>query len=72
MGETGRHLGSFELAERLGVTKQRLYVLMKTYDDFPAPTDTLRAGPVWHAIDVDRWLKRHPERPSGQHLRRTQ
>lgn len=62
-------MGPPEVAERIGVSRQRVYVLMKTYDDFPEPASTLRSGPVWHTTDVEAWLRKHPTRPSGRRPR---
>lgn len=63
---THGHMGPQEVAERLRVSRQRLYVLLRTYsDDFPAPAAQLRNGPVWHSADIDRWAAKHVDRPTG-------
>lgn len=56
------HLGVAEVAARLGVSRQRLHVLRRTYEDFPEPVARLARGEIWHGKDVTRWLKRHPQR----------
>jgi hypothetical protein len=57
--------GITEVAEILGVTRQRAHQLSQT-TEFPKPIVTLAAGPVWnrHAIDrfKDTWTRR-PGRP---------
>lgn len=60
------HLGVQELADHLEVSRQRVYVLMKTYDDFPAPAAELKSGPVWHTTDVETWKKGRTVRSGGR------
>jgi predicted DNA-binding transcriptional regulator AlpA len=66
MTNTHGHLGVQELAELLGISRQRVYVLQKTYDDFPAPAAQLRSGPVWHTRDVETWVKTRTVKPGGR------
>jgi len=47
-------VGIAEIAEILGVSRQRASQL-QTKPDFPGPTATLRAGPVWYAGDISRF-----------------
>lgn len=62
-------VGIAEIAEILGVSRQRASQL-QTKPDFPAPTATLRSGPVWYAGDItrfaDSWARRggRPAKPS--------
>lgn len=53
--------GVAELAERLGVSKQRIVTLSKSRG-FPAPVANLHSGPVWRLEDVARfestWTRR--------------
>lgn len=59
-------MGSAEIAERLGVTRQRVGQLASAYDDWPAPVAALASGKVWESADVEAWLQRHPERRGGR------
>lgn len=60
-------LGVAELAERLGVTKQRASDLAKGAS-FPKPLEVLASGPVWAESTVTRyvatWIRR-PGRPKA-------
>lgn len=47
-------VGSHEIAEMLGVSKQRVDQLTRT-DQFPAPIAELKGGRVWLAADVGSW-----------------
>jgi hypothetical protein len=58
-------LGVAEVAELLGVTKQRASDLARS-DDFPSPIATLRAGPIWRRSQLARFVggwSRQPGRP---------
>jgi hypothetical protein len=62
-----RLLGVAELAECLGVTKQRASVLAKD-SSFPRPFAVLASGPVWVESTVARYLTtwaRRPGRPKS-------
>lgn len=58
--------GLTEVAELLGVSKQRAAVIVETYDDFPEPAAVLAAGRVWEEADVLAWLAAHPDRKPGR------
>jgi hypothetical protein len=49
-------LGVGELAQLLGVTRQRASALAKS-KNFPAPVAALRAGPVWTGPSVRRFVR---------------
>lgn len=49
--------GIAEIAELLGVTRQRVTQLTKR-EDFPPPVERLRMGPVWNLSDVKDWIGR--------------
>lgn len=51
-------LGAWELAELLGVSRQRAYVISR-HRDFPAPVARLRMGDVWDRADVEEWIRQH-------------
>lgn len=59
--------GVSEVAERLGITKQRLAVLRQR-EDFPAPVAELTAGPVWRIDDLSTfaggWQRRAGRPPT--------
>ncbi len=62
-------VGIPEIAQILGVSRQRVYQLIDTYEDFPAPLATLAVGRIWSRSAVEEWNRRHGERPSGKHRR---
>lgn len=51
-------MGVHEIAEMLGVTRQRVDQLSRTDDDFPEPADTLHSGRVWLRADIEAWAQR--------------
>jgi predicted DNA-binding transcriptional regulator AlpA len=51
-------VGIFEIAELLGVTRQRVDAIVRTHDDFPNPIAELRAGRIWRRDDVEAWARR--------------
>jgi predicted DNA-binding transcriptional regulator AlpA len=50
-------MGVAEVAELLGVTRQRVTQLAKT-DGFPEPQVRLASGPVWESADVEQWARK--------------
>jgi predicted DNA-binding transcriptional regulator AlpA len=50
-------MGITEIAKMLGVTRQRVHQLAKSYG-FPEPVARLAQGPIWHATDVEEWAER--------------
>jgi ATP-dependent Clp protease ATP-binding subunit ClpC len=59
-------VGVAEMAEMLGVSRQRVNQLASSYADFPEPEAELAAGRIWTRDDIESWLARHPERKPGQ------
>jgi predicted DNA-binding transcriptional regulator AlpA len=59
-------IGVYEIAARLGLSRQRVYKLIETHLDFPKPIAELHSGRIWKASDIDRWAskwaKREPRR----------
>lgn len=54
-------MGAAEIAERLGVTRQRAYQITARRD-FPEPIAHLAMGQVWETSDVEAWIReRRPE-----------
>ena len=50
-------LGVTEVAELLGISRQRVQQLTETDPDFPAPAETLARGRVWRRSDVVNWAR---------------
>jgi hypothetical protein len=55
-------LGVSEVAEALGVSKQRVAELADS-ESFPAPIVRLRAGPIWERSAIARFLGQWDRRP---------
>jgi predicted DNA-binding transcriptional regulator AlpA len=51
-------MGVTEVAQRLGVSRQRVHQLRST-PDFPDPVAMLAAGPIWESIDIEDWVAEH-------------
>jgi predicted DNA-binding transcriptional regulator AlpA len=51
----GRLYGTAEIADRLGVTRQRAYVISRQRT-FPESWDDLEMGSVWRREDVEAWI----------------
>ena len=49
-------MGQTEIAELLGVSRQRAQQLYKA-GALPKPYDTLAMGPVWLRADVEKWAR---------------
>lgn len=49
-------VGVAEIAELLGVTRQRVHQLMRS-PDFPAPVAELSAGRIWNLDEVESWAR---------------
>jgi len=60
-------VGVYEIAQLLGVSRQRVYQLITAHNDFPTPVANLHSGRVWKAADVDRWAKRWAKREPRRH-----
>lgn len=55
----GQHLmGSREIEQRLGVSRQRVFQLAARAD-WPAPYDELAMGKVWRKEDIEAWIREH-------------
>jgi prophage regulatory protein len=51
-------MGPEEIRARLGVSRQRAYILMNRRD-FPEPWRELAMGKVWRSSDVEAWIRVH-------------
>lgn len=49
-------MGVAEIAELLGVSRQRVTQLAKV-GGFPVPYDSLAMGPVWLKADIEKWAR---------------
>ena len=62
-------VGTAEIAELLGVSRQRVAQLSQESDDFPKPEAELGAGRIWKRGDIDAWVARNrPKPPRDQYL----
>lgn len=55
-------LSAGEVAELLGVSRQRVYQLLEEHDDFPHPIAETPRGAVWARREVEGWARK-PRRP---------
>jgi predicted DNA-binding transcriptional regulator AlpA len=51
-----------EIAEMLGISRQRVNQLIQAYEDFPPPEADLAIGRVWLRSAIEEWAKSHPRR----------
>jgi prophage regulatory protein len=51
-------VGTKEVAELLGVTRQRVNKIAHTHAQFPRPVGQLAAGRIWKRRDIVRWAKK--------------
>lgn len=65
----GRLYGTSEIADRIGVTRQRAHVITRQ-KGFPEPYEELVMGSVWLVEDVEAWIREHrpelAEAPEGE------
>lgn len=52
-------MGVAEIAERLGVSRQRVDAIVREDPTFPSPVAVLKAGRVWEADAVEAWIEEH-------------
>ena len=52
-----------EVAEILGVARQRVHQLAATHPDFPKPLYELAAGKLWDRAAIERFAQEWPRRP---------
>lgn len=50
-------MGVAEIAELLGVSRQRVDQIVKEDDSFPEPEAELAAGRIWMALEVIEWAR---------------
>jgi predicted DNA-binding transcriptional regulator AlpA len=56
-------VGVAEIAEMLGVTRQRVNAIVQSHSDFPKPVAELSAGRIWLRKDVETWARQTGRRP---------
>jgi FtsZ-interacting cell division protein YlmF len=49
-------VGVAEIAQLLGVSKQRVHELLRNDADFPEPAAELAAGRIWQRSEVEHWM----------------
>lgn len=59
-------VGLAEIADLLGVTRQRANQIVRDHADFPEPIADLASGRVWHRPAVEAWIAAHPDRRPGR------
>ncbi len=57
-------MGPAEIQARLGVSRQRAYILIGRRD-FPEPWRELSMGKVWRSTDVEKWIREHRPELAG-------
>jgi prophage regulatory protein len=55
-------VGVHEIAEMLGVTRQRIDRIVATDESFPRPEAVLAAGRIWKRADIEIWAERRETR----------
>jgi predicted DNA-binding transcriptional regulator AlpA len=50
--------GTAEVAEILGIAKQRIHALRKN-PEFPQPIIKIAATPIWNRLDIAKWATRN-------------
>jgi hypothetical protein len=49
-----------EVAEMLGVSRQRVHQILRAYPDFPEPEAELAVGRIWRRQPIADWMASHP------------
>ncbi len=52
-------IGTAEVGEVLGVTRQRVHQLRTEHADFPAPIVEQPRATFWRLRDIERWGRKH-------------
>ncbi len=67
---TSEGLTASEVARLLGVSRARVYQLIDTHEDFPAPVARTPRGAIWARGDVEAWAARWTRRPGRPAVRK--
>ncbi|MCP4303576.1 MAG: helix-turn-helix domain-containing protein [bacterium] len=57
-------VGVAEIADILGLSRQRVNRIVQTHDDFPEPLAELSAGRIWRAEEIEKWMQRTGRTPT--------
>ncbi len=57
-----RLVGVAEVAQMLGISRQRVNQMVTSAPDFPGPEAQLSAGRIWRVSLVKAWMDAHPDR----------
>jgi len=57
-----------EIAEILGVSRQRASKIIQTHRDFPRPEAELSIGKVWRRPDIEEWAQRWNRAPGRRQM----
>jgi predicted DNA-binding transcriptional regulator AlpA len=63
VGEKLDLVGVAEIALMLGISRQRVFQLVRDHEDFPLPVAELIAGKIWLRSDIDAWARAWDRRP---------
>jgi FtsZ-interacting cell division protein YlmF len=57
-------VGAAEIAQLMGVARQRVHELARVHLDFPEPVAELSAGRIWQKSEIEAWMasRERPER----------
>lgn len=56
-------MGVAEIAELLGVSRQRVDALSRRKGSFPQPAAVLQTGRVWRRADIEKWAREEGRLP---------
>jgi predicted DNA-binding transcriptional regulator AlpA len=59
-----------QIADLLGVTRQRAAQIVEDYADFPEPVVVLAGRRGWDEEAVEAWIATHPDRRPGRPRKR--
>ncbi len=57
-GPSIQAISASEIAELLGISRQRVYQLLEEREDFPRPVAETPRGAVWDRRDVEQWARK--------------
>ena len=57
MAAAGELMGVHEIADMLGVSRQRVDEITRSDETFPTPVDVLASGRIWRRSDIETWAE---------------